>query len=531
MAKFMRGLGKGLKAAGEGLSQLPSVFLKMDEQQLRADELELSRLTEEDRAARDARRIDLAAKQESRLGYGEINAIRQRNLENFVDAPTAYGEMKSHADLIGADIGTLEEFTPAYNNSLLGEIKSQAQKAEDEGDRARIQVLLEGILDRPFFQPPPVEPSGKDAISGVMGGGTAFGGLSVPIPSQGFIDFTREGWADPAKREQQEKQYETGQSAQAQIQDFMGKAYDIEVGASARMAREVRKAEAYGSDMGGWHAINDLLNDDTPEGKKMLENVLGWRTMEEEIKGAVARKIAEEAAGAPDVEYLLTNGMKLNEDAADFMQASQKLFSLIGVWKKWKAQGVDLSELSQEELEEIVDAKDMAGLSAQEVDEARRFLRQERFSEDVPAEMLTEGGSFDLALINLFQRLIDEGVAVRQGDIDLIGSVQQWPERLWQSLKYVMGKENRKLTDQGREDMFQIATIMSKSVIKSYLDARSVYEAWWNSAYPEVTPDDPRRPPNQALTIYGQVRIDEILAYLDTGGASGEKDPFNLHKQ
>ena len=70
-----------------------------------------------------------------------------------------------------------------------------------------------------------------------------------------------------------------------------------------------------------------------------------------------------------------------------------------------------------------------------------------------------ETGQGDIALINLFQRFIDPGVSVREGDVTL----QQQAESLAQRIG-LTGKA-RKLTDRQRKEMFQIVTAFYKAAM------------------------------------------------------------------
>lgn len=67
-----------------------------------------------------------------------------------------------------------------------------------------------------------------------------------------------------------------------------------------------------------------------------------------------------------------------------------------------------------------------------------------------------ETGVGDIALINIFQRFIDPGVSVREGDVDLL----QKAEALTSTLELWRGKitAGAKLTPDSRRDMFQLVT-------------------------------------------------------------------------
>ena len=68
-----------------------------------------------------------------------------------------------------------------------------------------------------------------------------------------------------------------------------------------------------------------------------------------------------------------------------------------------------------------------------------------------------ETGVMDIALINIFQRMIDPGVSVREGDVELLQSAMGVQAKLGLWLNKVTG-EGVKLTKEARAEMFQLIT-------------------------------------------------------------------------
>ena len=101
--------------------------------------------------------------------------------------------------------------------------------------------------------------------------------------------------------------------------------------------------------------------------------------------------------------------------------------------------------------------KDYQDMQKMQTEYGRAVSAYEKISKQAQAEGEDlETGFGDVALINIFQRFIDPGVSVREGDVALLQQaegINTWLERKIDAIH-----EGAKLSPQGRADMFELVT-------------------------------------------------------------------------
>ena len=425
---FWRGLGKGLKAAGEGLGKIPGIIQQNEElalQQKRADAETLrwqhQRQMEESRLAMQQKNADL---QERRFGQEQ----QSQQMEVMNKADEIMGELATDLTPMDVAVERIERYIGSF--SLDGvpiqvdpeqiktlyrtKVKSYMRRFVDEADRGRLLAME--------------EPGGEDAYMSAVGYGQGQGpGGDKPLAylwdalNLGIRNQPIEGLV----RKDDHYELSSGQTDSSSPAD---PASDLDPEQLSKMIAHRRGREETHAGLMG--QIQSRLSGIAQE--KELEAVeearAHWLKLMEDMREEVMM-----ADWRSDRAYIDSYMRQGGLNAADALVAEKGL-SIDGLLS-WASdlndeyQGVmrDFSSLVQ-----IIGAGE--GLSEEEAQQAQAAMaRSLGYNTQDARDSTNPGlntGPGDAAIINIFQRLIDPNVSVRQGEYDVHTQMTHWLKQL-----------------------------------------------------------------------------------------------------
>jgi hypothetical protein len=525
MAKFLRGLGKGLKAAGEGLSQLPSVFLKIEEEKNRALAEANRQKTQE---AQLAEQIKAGQRQEIELQRGGVTALHDLTEKNLLEfkAPTeAWDSYSSMGDQLQVpDDQMLEEeaFREGYTDSFYNQLEQHIASLTEPKKMYAFQDLLPGLLARVAGP----EPSPGRFTEAVTGRGPALmppSSLADNLLTKGQRETREDGLQRPyskqdeadilAYAEAQSQHVGGGPRGRGATQQMIS-AIENNLASDIEITRLTAKAQAEGASEGADMGKVNFMAATTEDQRNSLYEYLYLTT---QAKNKYAQETAAMTASRPDLEFLMGRNKDLNDNHRKFFEPLSKLFSMLDAWDEHQAK-MDPSLMSDDDFIAWTESQGLKGLfqglgTSEGIEVARAEAASKGWN-------VTATGAFDLALINTFQRLIDVGVAVREGDILLIESAQRWHERVALRVKALLGGESRNLTDANRQAFRDIGMMLAKGSVEAYyvqygqLEGQGERERYtgdlwfWDTWYPDTPlPDD------LAKRMFSPDRLHEIRSH------------------
>jgi len=179
----------------------------------------------------------------------------------------------------------------------------------------------------------------------------------------------------------------------------------------------------------------------------------------------------------------------------------------------------DLGSLNKQVYQILVDFVSLSDIYHSS-DEEFEFYAYDPTNKDTAVASEKSTGAKDIALINIFQRLIDPNVSVRQGDVDILSGLGTPFDNLKRAINTWLKGEKKLLDPRVREALFDTANKIIKNHVRAYYSTRRGLHYLQRSSHPGTPPlgmdqvqdvlrygsNDPESP-----SLFEDLRLDEEL--------------------